>query len=48
MKNIDVLAGGIAHDFNNILVGVMGNAELAMLDASAQGEMRQYLDKIFK
>jgi len=47
MESIGVLAGGIAHDFNNMLVGVMGNAELAMLDAAAQGEMRQYLDKIF-
>ncbi len=47
MESIGVLAGGIAHDFNNMLVGVMGNAELAMLESSAQGEMRQYLDKIF-
>ncbi|MDQ6969221.1 MAG: ABC transporter substrate-binding protein, partial [Mariprofundus sp.] len=48
MESIGVLAGGIAHDFNNMLVGVMGNAELAMLDDAAQGEMRQYLQKIFK
>ncbi|MDX8395320.1 MAG: response regulator, partial [Mariprofundaceae bacterium] len=47
MESIGVLAGGIAHDFNNMLVGVMGNAELAMLQSSAQGEMREYLDKIF-
>jgi len=47
MESIGVLAGGIAHDFNNMLVGVMGNAELAMLESSAQGEMREYLDKIF-
>ncbi|RLL53725.1 response regulator [Mariprofundus sp. EBB-1] len=48
MESIGVLAGGIAHDFNNMLVGVMGNAELAMLDKAAQGEMREYLEKIFK
>ncbi|MDQ6998184.1 MAG: ABC transporter substrate-binding protein [Mariprofundus sp.] len=48
MESIGVLAGGIAHDFNNMLVGVMGNAELAMLEPSAQGEMREYLEKIFK
>ncbi|MFQ5518365.1 MAG: ABC transporter substrate-binding protein [Mariprofundus sp.] len=48
MESIGVLAGGIAHDFNNLLVGVMGNAELAMLDTPEKGEMRQYLDQIFK
>ncbi len=47
MESIGVLAGGIAHDFNNMLVGVMGNAELAMLDAAAHDDMRQYLQKIF-
>ncbi|PJA32367.1 MAG: hypothetical protein CO187_04335, partial [Zetaproteobacteria bacterium CG_4_9_14_3_um_filter_53_7] len=48
MESIGVLAGGIAHDFNNLLVGMMGNAELAMLDAPEQGEMRYYLQQIFK
>ncbi len=47
MESIGVLAGGIAHDFNNMLVGVMGNAELAMLDTDVQDHMRQYLQKIF-
>jgi len=47
MESIGVLAGGIAHDFNNMLVGVMGNAELAMLDTDVQGDMRQYLQKIY-
>ncbi len=48
MESIGVLAGGIAHDFNNLLVGMMGNAELAMLDAPEQGDMRYYLQQIFK
>ena len=30
LDSLGLLAGGIAHDFNNILVGVLGNAELAM------------------
>jgi two-component system, cell cycle sensor histidine kinase and response regulator CckA len=32
LESLGVLAGGIAHDFNNILTGVLGNAELAMLE----------------
>gem|GEM_PF-5234087 len=30
LKSLGLLAGGIAHDFNNILVGVLGNASLAL------------------
>jgi len=48
MESVGVLAGGIAHDFNNLLVGVMGNAELALLDAPAEGDIRYYLQQIFK
>ena len=33
LESLGVLAGGIAHDFNNILVGVLGNAELALARA---------------
>ncbi len=47
MESIGVLAGGIAHDFNNLLVGVMGNAELCMLD-NRQDELQPYLERIFK
>ena len=32
MEAIGTLAGGIAHDFNNILLGIMGNAEIALLN----------------
>lgn len=30
MESLGMLAGGIAHDFNNILVGILGNASLAL------------------
>ncbi len=47
MESIGVLAAGIAHDFNTLLVGVMGNAELAMLD-NRQHELQPFLQHIFK
>jgi len=31
-ESLGLLAGGIAHDFNNLLVGVLGNAELTLMD----------------
>jgi len=31
VQSLAVLAGGVAHDFNNLLTGVLGNAELALL-----------------
>jgi len=32
LESLGVLAGGIAHDFNNLLTGILGNADLALLD----------------
>ncbi|MDQ3023079.1 MAG: PAS domain S-box protein [bacterium] len=32
LESLGVLAGGIAHDFNNLLVGILGHAEIAMMD----------------
>ena len=32
LESLGVLAGGIAHDFNNVLMGVLGNADLALMD----------------
>lgn len=31
MESLAMLAGGIAHDFNNLLVGIMGSADLALM-----------------
>ncbi|MCF8099931.1 MAG: PAS domain S-box protein [Desulfarculaceae bacterium] len=47
MEAVGTLAGGIAHDFNNILAAIMGNAEIALLDAEnatvAPGELKGIL-----
>jgi signal transduction histidine kinase/CheY-like chemotaxis protein len=32
MEAIGTLAGGIAHDYNNLLMGIQGNASLALVD----------------
>ena len=32
LESLGVLAGGIAHDFNNLLAGILGNADLALLE----------------
>ncbi len=40
LEAIGRLAGGIAHDFNNILAAIMGNTELALLDAGDSGVQR--------
>ncbi len=34
LDSLGVLAGGIAHDFNNLLVGVLGNADLLLMEAT--------------
>ncbi|KAA3606018.1 MAG: PAS domain S-box protein [Planctomycetota bacterium] len=45
LESLGVLAGGIAHDFNNILVGVLGNADLA-LERSLDPVQRDLLVRI--
>jgi len=32
LESLGVLAGGIAHDFNNLLTGILGNADMALLE----------------
>jgi len=46
LESLGVLAGGIAHDFNNILAGIMGNAELAELNAAENIPVNQELKNI--
>jgi PAS domain S-box-containing protein len=48
MESIGKLAGGIAHDFNNILTGILGYAEIALLEAPATGRLREDLEGIVK
>ncbi|HTL66166.1 MAG TPA: PAS domain-containing protein [Lacunisphaera sp.] len=43
MEALGTLAGGIAHDFNNILFGIMGNVELAAMDAPEGGRQATLL-----
>jgi CheY-like chemotaxis protein len=40
------LAGGIAHDFNNLLTGMLGYAELALLNLAPDAPARAHLDQI--
>lgn len=46
MEAIGTLAGGIAHDFNNILGVIIGNAELAELDAGQESAANVSLHEI--
>ncbi len=47
MEAIGTLAGGIAHDFNNILSGILGYAELALIEADpAHKVMNHYLSGV--
>jgi signal transduction histidine kinase len=46
MEAVGRLAGGIAHDFNNILTGVMGFAEICLLDIPQDAETRNKLESI--
>jgi PAS domain S-box-containing protein len=46
LESLGVLAGGIAHDFNNLLTGVLGNVELAELDAGPHHPAAPALESI--
>lgn len=45
MMSIGELAGGIAHDFNNILVGILGNLNLAALYLQEQKKVADLIQK---
>ncbi len=48
LESLGVLAGGIAHDFNNILMGVLGNADLALMQLPSNSPVYRRLELIFK
>ena len=48
MEAIGTLAGGIAHDFNNALATILGNLEIARLDARGRPSAQRSLNEIEK
>jgi PAS domain S-box-containing protein len=46
MEAIGTLAGGIAHDFNNILSGIMGYAQLGMMENDPDSETFKWLQGV--
>ncbi|MCA9668884.1 MAG: response regulator, partial [Myxococcales bacterium] len=46
LESIGRLAGGIAHDFNNMLMTISSNAELALLAASLDPDLRTHIEEI--
>lgn len=46
LESLGIMAGGIAHDFNNILVGVLGNAAVAVSMTEEGSEIRKTLDRV--
>jgi len=46
LESLGVLAAGIAHDFNNVLVGILGNAGLALRRLSPESPVRELIKDI--
>lgn len=46
MEAIGTLAGGIAHNFNNLLMGIQGNASLALLETDPEGPLHGRMENI--
>jgi PAS domain S-box-containing protein len=46
LESLGVLAGGIAHDFNNLLSGILGNADLALLELPSGSAARHPLEQV--
>jgi len=45
LESIGILAAGIAHNFNNILTVILGNIEIAKMDANQGSENREVLEQ---
>lgn len=46
LESLGIMAGGIAHEFNNLLMGVLGNASLALAEAQQSERTAKYLTEI--
>jgi PAS domain S-box-containing protein len=46
LESLGLLAGGITHDFNNLLVGVLGNADIALGRPDVTADLRLLLERI--
>ncbi len=46
LESLGVLAGGIAHDFNNLLTGILGNADLALMDVPGESSGKVCIEHI--
>lgn len=48
LESLGILAGGIAHDFNNILAGILGYADLTLMQLTATESARTNIEVIKK
>lgn len=48
LEALGTLAGGIAHNFNNLLMGIQGNASLALTQLPAAEPVRARMEKIIE
>jgi len=48
LESVGLLAGGIAHDFNNILTSILGNINLARMEAAPGSEILESLEQAEK
>jgi PAS domain S-box-containing protein len=46
LESLGILAGGIAHDFNNLLQGILGGANLALMELPAWSPARETIATI--
>jgi len=46
LESLGVLASGIAHDFNNLLTGILGYADLALLEMSPASPARESISNV--